>query len=110
MYGAIRIRRGGEQDRLLMLYRSAGEMEATLRTMAEHDVFAYLTEPQVREFNQLVEAARRMVPDSVALKEDIDPIDDEDDEVSAANAFRALHVTLLPALHNALPENQYAVA
>jgi len=91
----------------LGLYRSASAMENRLRAMMSHDPYAPLTGEPAEAYNRLVDAARRLVPNSVALREDVDPVDAEH-EMAIDDAFRAVHVTLLPVIHNALPETEYA--
>ena len=91
----------------LGLYRAASAMENRLRAMMNQDPYAPLTGEYADTYNRLIDAARRLVPTSIALREDVEPIDAEH-EVDVDAAFRAVHVTLLPAIHNALPETEYA--
>lgn len=90
------------QRRLPSLYDSAGALEIELEGGADGN--APLTAAQVGAFNQILADARALLPGSVALREDVS-------EATAssrpADVQRALNVTIVPALHNALPPQAY---
>ena len=91
-----------DPERLLALYRHGGNMELALQREQMRDGTTPLTAAQVGEFNHLLRTARELLPKSVALREDVAEIGERG--MNAASAYRALRVTILPALHNALPE------
>lgn len=94
-----------ENDALKLdgLYNSASRMEVELEGVARRNT-APLTAGQVGAFNSVLKLARQLLPNSVALREDVDEIDGT---TRAADAHQALHVTIVPTLHNALPEPLY---
>ena len=85
------------------LYNSASNLEVELESVVRRGT-ATLTPGQVGAFNSVLSLARQMVPNSVALREDVDEIDTT---VRPADAHQALHVTIVPTLHNALPDPLY---
>lgn len=94
-----------QEDRMYSFYRTAGDLELALQSIARRDPTAALTPSQMTVFNEALRAAREMLPQSRALRDDIDEVDEYTD---VAAAYRALHITLVPTLHNALPDD-YAV-
>lgn len=95
-----------EADTPLAIYRRAAAMESKLRHLMDEEPHALLEGANITAFNQLLEAARHLVPNSVALRQDLELIDDTH-VLAVDNAWHAVHVTLLPTLHNALPESDY---
>jgi hypothetical protein len=93
-----------ENDDMVHLYRQAATLESELRSSALTDDL--MTATQIGAFNRLVLGARELLPTSVALKQDIGTIDNG--AARAADIHRAVNVTLLPTLHNAMPEVEYA--
>jgi len=91
-----------QEDPLYTLYKNVGDLEIALQTATRRDPTTPLTTAQMSIFNEALRTARETLPDSRALKEDID---EAGDETNAASAYRQLHVTLVPTLHNALPED-----
>ncbi len=85
------------------LYNSASNLEVELESVVRRGT-ATLTAGQVGAFNSVLSLARQLVPNSVALREDVDEIDAT---VRPIDAHKALHVTIVPTLHNALPEPLY---
>jgi len=65
-----------------------------------------LTAGQIGAFNSILHDCRDLLPKSVALREDVEEID-EPAKARTAEVYRALHVTIVPTLHNALPEDFY---
>jgi hypothetical protein len=86
------------------LYNSASNLEVELEGVVRRGT-ALLTAGQVGAFNSVLNLARQLVPNSVALREDVDEIDTT---VRPVDAHQALHVTIVPTLHNALPEPLYS--
>jgi hypothetical protein len=86
------------------LYNSASNLEVELEGVVRRGV-TLLTAGQVGSFNSVIKLARQLVPNSVALREDVDEIDAT---VRPIDAHKALHVTIVPTLHNALPEPLYS--
>jgi hypothetical protein len=86
------------------LYNSASNLEVELEGVVRRGV-ALLTAGQIGAFNSVLKMARQLVPNSIALREDVDEIDTT---VRPADAHQALHVTIVPTLHNALPEPLYS--
>lgn len=89
--------------RLPSLYDIAGDLAIQLEDLAR-DPAAALTPAQIGSFNQLLADARALLPDSVALREDVS---EADAATRAADAHRALDTTIVPTLHNALPPDAY---
>ena len=89
-------------NRLLQLYRHGGDLEMGFERMGRRDTSALLDEAQINAFNAIVRDARAYVPKSIALREDVAEIGAGG--MRAIDAHRALRITILPALHNALPE------
>lgn len=89
--------------RLDNLYTHAGDLEVELEGVARRNA-ATLSAGQIGAFNQILREARDLIPNSKALREDVDEIDAT---VRPADAYHALHVTIVPTLHNALPEALY---
>ncbi len=85
------------------LYNSASNLEAEFAGLARRGTAA-LTAGQIGAFNSVVKMARILLPKSIALRDDVDEIDAT---TRPADAHQALHVTLVPTLHNALPEPLY---
>jgi hypothetical protein len=86
--------------RLHALYSRAGDFELELERAAARDRDVLLTIEQKDRFNDLLQMARRLVPNSIALKEDAE----EAEEVTRAlDAHHMLKITIVPSLHNALP-------
>jgi hypothetical protein len=97
---------GGADDtphRLENLFVDAERLEVELETLVARGVL-HLTAGQVGRFNAVLRAAQDLLPDSKALREDAGPID-EDTHPSAAH--HGLHLTIVPTLHNALPDDLY---
>jgi hypothetical protein len=92
-----------DPEQLLTLYRHGGNLELALQREQSHDGTTPLTSEQVGDFNHLLRTARELLPNSKALREDVEEIGARG--MNAASAYRALRVTILPALHNALPED-----
>ena len=91
------------RHRVPSLYDIAGRLEVELeRTVG--DPTAMLTAAQLGSFNQLLADARAVVPHSVALREDVA---EADAATRPAELYRALHTTIVPTLHNALPPDEY---
>lgn len=90
-------------DRVLQLYRHAGDIEVALEGASQRDAGALLTPAQVGAYNAIFRTARELFPNSVALREDAFEVD-EKAGARAADVYRALRVGVLPTLHNALPE------
>ena len=95
-----------EEDRTYTLYKSAGDLEMALESMMRRDPITRLTTSQVTIFNDALHAARALLPASRALREDLDEVDETS---NAASAYRQLHLTLVPTLHNALSDDYVAL-
>jgi hypothetical protein len=102
----MQTRHSEEEDSLYTLYRSAGDLEIALHNITRREPSAMLTPLQVTIFNEALRSARQMISHSRALREDIGEVNED---TSAAEAFRMLHVTLVPTLHNALPDDYAAL-
>jgi len=85
------------------LYDSAAAMAIRLERGLT-DATAALTPGEIGAFNQILADARRILPDSVALREDVAEIDEA---TRPADAYRVLNTTIVPTLHNALPPRAY---
>jgi hypothetical protein len=85
------------------LYDSAADLAMRLERGLT-DAAAALTPGEIGAFNQILADARRALPDSAALREDVADIDEA---TRPADAYRALHTTIVPTLHNALPPQAY---
>ena len=90
-------------DRLKELYNHAGTFQIALDDIVRHAPNALLTEEQARHFNEYLTLARALLPDSIALKEDVE---EADTYTPVSEAAHGLRVTIEPTLHNALPENE----
>jgi hypothetical protein len=94
------------QRHLPSLYRIATDLQVTLENapggLKTPD--APLTPAHVGSFNQLLSAARALLPDSVALREDVGEVDEN---TRRTDAHHALRTTIVPTLHNALPDPVY---
>lgn len=92
------------ERRLPAVYDSAGNLQIELEGIVHRHPDALLTPAQIGAFNQILADARRLAPHSVALREDVA-------EVSEATrpevVHHALKTTIVPTLHNALPEDAY---
>lgn len=94
--------------RLPHLYAHAGDLEVELGGLTRRDPDLALTAAQVGRYNQLLRDAKAAVPGSIALREDAAEIEEGAYEgVRVADIYRALHTTIVPTLHNALPEDEY---
>lgn len=85
------------------LYTQAGDLEVELENASRRSGAA-LTAGQIGSFNELLKEARNLLPNSKALREDVEEIDAETRPI---DAYHALHVTIVPTLHNALPDSLY---
>jgi hypothetical protein len=94
-----------EDDALRLdgLYNSASNLEVEFETLIRRGTAA-LAAGQVGAFNSILKLARQLIPNSVALRDDVDEIDMA---TRPADAHQALHVTIVPTIHNALPEPLY---
>ena len=93
--------------RLPSLYRIAGDLQTQLEKTPgglTKMSTTTLTPAQVGSFNQLLADARAVLPDSVALREDVGEVDTN---TRLLDAHHALKTTLVPTLHNALPNEAY---
>ena len=86
------------------LYNSASRLEVELEGVARRNT-ASLTPGQIGSFNAILKMALQLLPTSVALREDVSEVDET---TRPADAHQALHVTVVPTLHNALPEPLYS--
>jgi len=94
--------------RLPHLYTHAGDLEVELGSLLRRDPDLALTPAQIGRYNQLLRDARMAVPGSIALREDVGEIEaHEYDGARVGDVYRALHTTIVPTLHNALPEDEY---
>jgi hypothetical protein len=91
------------QRRLPFLYDSATDLEVQLEDTVG-DPAATLTPGQLGAFNQILADARALLPNSVALREDVA---EATADTRPAEVHRALNTTLVPTLHNALPPDEY---
>ena len=91
------------ERRLPLLYDRATEMQIALEP-AVRDTTTPLTAGQVGAYNQLLADVRALLPHSVALREDAG---EAGVETRPADVYRALHTTIIPTLHNALPPDAY---
>ena len=91
-------------SRLDHLYTAASDLELELENAARRGHI--LTAGQIGAFNSILHDCRDLLPKSVALREDVEEID-EPAKARTAEVYRALHVTIVPTLHNALPEDFY---
>ncbi len=89
--------------RLPPLYDSAASLEIQLESALRHPD-AVLTAPQIGVFNQLLADARALLPNSVALREDIE---EATENTRPADLYHDVKTTLVPTLHNALPPDAY---
>ena len=89
-------------DTVPELYNHAGNLEKELEAIADREPLTLLTAEQIHAFNGIVERAKAFFPDSVALKEDAQLIE-EGDVAQAFPVYRVLHTAIVPTLHNALP-------
>ena len=96
------------EGRLERLWRSAGDFQVALEGVAAREPATPLTGEQVATFNQLLRDARELLPNSVALREDVEDMEEGDMEATAGGGVYFLRLTIVPALHNALPENLQA--
>lgn len=85
------------------LYSSASNLETELEASVRHNTVS-LTPGQVGGFNAVLKMARELLPESLALREDLDEIDET---ARPIDVHQALHITIVPTLHNALPEPLY---
>ena len=91
-------------ERLPYLYDLAGNLEVDLEGIAERHPTEALPAEHMDRYNRILRAARALLPNSVALKEDVDEIGAD---TRADRAYHDLHTTIVPTLHNALPEDEY---
>lgn len=93
----------GTQGLLAPLYDSATALAIQLeRGLGDPD--ATLTPAEIGAFNQVLADARKALPGSAALREDVAEIDAA---TRPADAHHALNTTVVPTLHNALPPAAY---
>ena len=85
------------------LYRRAGDLEVELQALSRRDE-AVLTAGQIGSVNAILQEALELLPNSKALREDAEEIDED---TSPMDAYHMMHVTIVPTLHNALPEPLY---
>ena len=93
------------EARLERLWRTAGDFQIELEGFAQREPAMPLTAEQVTTFNHLLRDAREVLPKSIALREDVEDMETGEMEATAAGGAYFLRVTIVPALHNALPEN-----
>jgi hypothetical protein len=89
--------------RIPHLYDSAGDLQMQLEP-ALTDYSFVLTPGQLGAYNQILRDARALLPDSVALRDDAA---EADMNARPADLFEALKTTIVPTLHNALPQKAY---
>ncbi|MBC8143676.1 MAG: hypothetical protein H7Y38_19780 [Armatimonadetes bacterium] len=89
-------------DSVPELYNHAGNLEKELEAIASREPLTLLTAGQISTYNSIVERAKSFFPNSVALKEDAQLIE-EGDIAQAHPIYRVLHTAIVPTLHNALP-------
>ena len=89
--------------RVPFLYDSATDLAIQLEDTVG-DLTATLTPGQLGAFNQILADARALLPDSVALREDVA---EASADTRPAEVHRALNTTIIPTLHNALPPDAY---
>lgn len=82
------------------LWKNAGTFQIALEEIVRRSPLAALNEEQVRTFNDYLATARRLVPNSIVLKDDIV---EADLDTPVSEAEHALRVDIVPTLHNALP-------
>ena len=90
------------ENRLLNLYRHGGDIEIALEGTARRDRTLLMAPAEVAAYNALLRDARQLVPNSVALRDDVG---EADETTTAFDAHHALRLTILPTLHNALPDD-----
>ena len=90
--------------RLPALYDAAADLAIQLEG-ALRDPTAALTPGQLGAFNQILADARALLPDSLALREDVA---EADAATRPAALHHALNTTIVPTLHNALPPEAFA--
>ena len=93
------------EARLERLWRTAGDFQIELEGFANREPATPLTQEQVTQFNHVLRDARELLPKSIALREDVEDMETGEMEATAAGGAYFLRVTIVPALHNALPEN-----
>lgn len=86
------------------LYDSASNLALELERVFGRDATAALTPGQIGAFNQIVVDAKNALPDSVALREDAGEVDAATRPIDAHHILRT---TIVPTLHNALPDDAY---
>jgi hypothetical protein len=86
------------------LYRIATDLEMSLANAPGRASGVALTPAQIGSFNHLLASARALLPNSVALREDVDEVDEN---TRLLDAHHHLHTTIVPTLHNALPDPVY---
>ena len=94
------------ENRLLNLYRHGGDLEIALEGTARRDRALLMAPAEVAAYNALLRDARQLVPDSIALRDDVA---EAGETTTAFAAHHALRLTILPALHNSLPEDYIAL-
>ena len=90
--------------RLPALYDSAGDLQIALERIMDNPQ-TLLTPGQIGAFNQILKDARELLPDSIALRDDIE---EATEQTRPADLHHDLKTTLVPTLHNALPPDAYA--
>jgi|GEM_PF-3394607 hypothetical protein len=101
-------------DRISATYYQAGDLALELEAAARTDPYAPPTADQIEGYNRILADARALVPRSKALQEDVEEVLPEEatsvGEASEAPTltvdalFRALNITIVPTLHNALTD------
>ena len=89
--------------RLPPLYDSAANLEIQLEGITR-DPNATLAAPQLGAFNQILADARALLPNSVALRDDVT---EATEDTRPADLHHDLKTTVVPTLHNALPPDAY---
>ncbi len=92
------------EARLERLWRVAGDFQIELEGFARREPATPLTAEQVAVFNRILHDSRAVLPKSIALKEDVEEMETGEMEATAAGGAYFLRVTIVPTLHNALPE------